>query len=452
VPLTPGATFERYEIQSLIGRGGMGEVYVAVDTRLRRRVALKVLRDDKEATSSAAGGVQRLLREARSAAALNHPNSVAIYELGEAEGIPYIAMELVIGQSLRSFVGSNTASVETRLGWLVDAARALWAAHKGGVVHRDIKPSNIMISEEGVVKVLDFGLAKPLDLSKEPGTFQTQMGHVLGTPRYMSPEQLEGEPASPAADQFAFGLVAYELLSGAYAGGPLAGAPARLDEIVPGVSADLALAVQRMMSRKPGDRFATMEEAAHALRACAPSLRELRASGGGPPVSHRRATSDAPTRELTDADTSGSVSVEVEVGAAALQNRTLPLALPLAANASMPIASRAMNMTMPLAARPLPPSAPPAPTSSARLPPPAPSSGSLSSFVPQTPVSPRVSVPVTSAPAGKLLPGSSGVYATRAPAPPEPFSRARPSTAWIVVLVLGLVAIAIGSAAAVWFH
>ena len=128
----------------------VGEVYRATDTRLHRQVALKVLRTDAGAspTVTDSGGVARLLREARAAAALNHANSVAIYELGEAEGIAYIAMELVTGVTLRKYLSVKNVSVETKVSWLVDAARALWAAHKAGLVHRDVKPGNIMVSEE----------------------------------------------------------------------------------------------------------------------------------------------------------------------------------------------------------------------------------------------------------------------------------------------------------------
>jgi len=287
VPLSPGSTFERYEIESLVGRGGMGEVFRATDTRLHRRVALKVIRTDVEArdVTEAAGGVQRLLREARAAASISHANAVAIYELGEAEGIPYIAMEFVTGSSFRAYCGSAAVSVETKVGWLIDAARALWAAHRAGIVHRDVKPSNIMVSEEGVVKVLDFGLAKPV-AKMALGGFQTAMGRVLGTPRYMSPEQLEGSEPTAASDQFAFGLTAYELLSGQYPGGPLAGTPKPLDELVTGVAPKLAQIIQRMMMRKVADRFATMEDAAHALRSFAPSMRAVVVAP--PPVSTRR--------------------------------------------------------------------------------------------------------------------------------------------------------------------
>ena len=259
VPVAVGETFERYTIESLIGRGGMGEVYRAVDTRLRRKVALKVLRPDRDHPEA----VARLFREARSAAVLTHPNTVAIHDIGEGEGIFYIVMELVTGQSLLAYVGDDRVPTARKLSWLVDVARALGAAHKTGVIHRDVKPSNVMVSDDGVVKVLDFGLAKPL----APVSFRTQQGHVLGTPRYMAPEHLAGAEIDARTDQYAYGLTAYELVAGKHPGGVLAGpvdVPA-LDALVPGISRGVAQVVARAMATRPEDRFASMEELAVAL-------------------------------------------------------------------------------------------------------------------------------------------------------------------------------------------
>jgi serine/threonine-protein kinase len=376
VPLTPGSTFERYEIQSLIGRGGMGEVYRAVDTRLHRPVALKVLRTDADASTTVteAGGVARLLREARAAAALNHANSVAIYELGEAEGIAYIAMELVIGVTFRKYLGESNVSLDTKVSWLVDAARALWAAHKAGLVHRDVKPGNIMVSEEGVVKVLDFGLAKPVSVNGNPHEFQTLMGQVLGTPRYMAPEQLEGSTPDASADQYAFGLTAYELVTGFYAGGPLAGAVVPVHERCKGPSPDLGGAIARMMARQPRDRFPTMEAAAHALRACIGSQPQQTAGRALPKLdttvhdvaASARSPSNAPTA-IVDMAEPVSAEREVQVRAAATAEQvlakgaTMPLAVPLkvaigdrvaaqlASGGSAAGGSPEMNRTLPLA-------------------------------------------------------------------------------------------------------
>ncbi|MDB4933900.1 MAG: Serine/threonine protein kinase [Labilithrix sp.] len=259
MPVAVGQTFERYEIESLLGRGGMGEVYRAVDTRLRRKVALKVLRPDRDGEDA----VRRLVREARSAAVLAHPNTVAIHDLGEAEGIFYIVMELVTGSSMLAYVGDARVPVARKLAWLVDVARALSAAHKAGVIHRDVKPSNVMVSDDGVVKVLDFGLAKPL----APVSFRTQQGHVLGTPRYMAPEQLAGAEVDSRSDQYAFALTSYELLAGKHPGGAIAGpeAPPALDEVVPELPRSVAQVIARAMANEPEDRFASMEDVAVAL-------------------------------------------------------------------------------------------------------------------------------------------------------------------------------------------
>jgi serine/threonine-protein kinase len=283
VGLDAGSMLERYEIVRLVGRGGMGEVYHAIDTRLRRPVALKVLREDKDQSlETGNAGVARLMREAQAAAALNHPNSVAIFELGEAPmngtAVHFIAMELITGSSFRDHAKNKQVSVATKLNWLIDAARALHAAHKVGIVHRDIKPANIMVSDEGTVKVLDFGLAKPADVT--PGTpihFQTKIGQVLGTPRYMAPEQIEGHTPDGRSDQFAFGLTAYELLSGEYAGGPLVIDPMPLDMIAPLVAPGLSKVIMRTLAFDKDRRYATMDEVANALKAVLPEVQAFRA-------------------------------------------------------------------------------------------------------------------------------------------------------------------------------
>lgn len=416
MPLAPGATFERYAIEALVGRGGMGEVYKAVDTRLHRAVALKVLRSDKDPNdATTSGGVQRLLREARAAAAFNHANSVAIYELGEAEGIPYIAMEYVVGSSLRAYVGDRTVSLEVKVGWLVDVARALWAAHKAGLVHRDVKPGNIMVSDEGAVKVLDFGLAKPTK-KVDPAAFQTLMGQVLGTPRYMSPEQLEGVPADARSDQFAFGVVAYELLSGAYPGGPLAGAPQPIHEVDPRVPRVLSRAVLRMMSREPEARFATMEEASAALRECVPSVRNLKVPPSGGHAKRRKTTSDAPTMEQQidrpALENSGEVSIDMPLSQ---KTNTQPLPAAVGAEVSRRVAAAAAAATSPnLTARPSPKTMPLALQAPSIPPTPA---------APSTPRS-RLSAHSTGHPSPMSVP--SGVVSVQGHAPPRP-SPSQPS-------------------------
>src|ERR1700689_2641478 len=219
--LAPGDRFDRYDIEELLGEGGMAEVYRAHDPRLHRRVALKVLRSDpsREPESAADAGA-RGLREARAAAALEHPNAVSVFDVGEANGQLFIAMELVVGKSLRAYVGDANVPWETKLRWMVDAARALGASHERGLVHRDVKPENVMVRSDGVVKVLDFGIAKRVIVdvqgagSPDDGSTQSIQGGIIGTPWYLSPEQIRGDAADGRAAQFAWGVTTYEPLTG----------------------------------------------------------------------------------------------------------------------------------------------------------------------------------------------------------------------------------------------
>jgi serine/threonine protein kinase len=267
--LAPGEVFDRYAVESLIGRGGMAEVYRATDTKLRRKVALKVLRPGRDDGD----GVARLFREARAAANLSHPNTIAIHDLGEMEGTFYIVMELVTGSPLLAFVGDERVPLARKLAWLETVARALAAAHKAGVLHRDIKPSNVMIGEDDTVKVLDFGLAKPFkphmpaaEGIPESASFHTAVGHVVGTPRYMAPELLVGAEADQKTDQYAFGVTAFELVSGAHPTGAIGFDDRKpLVAVMPHAPAALAAAVDRMMARDPKDRFESMEDVATAL-------------------------------------------------------------------------------------------------------------------------------------------------------------------------------------------
>jgi len=271
VPIGLGETFERYEIEALIGRGGMGEVYRATDTRLRRKVALKVLRPDKARPDA----VARLYREARAAAALTHPNAVALHDVGEGEGVFYIVMELVSGQPLLAYVGDDRVPVAKKITWLADIARALSAAHRAGIIHRDVKPSNVMVSDDGFAKVLDFGLARPLDRDQvDPKSFRTQEGRVLGTLRYMAPEQIVGAEADARSDQYAFALTAYELLAGIHPGGVLIDEPPKpLAQANPAVPVQVAKVIERAMARKAEERYPSMEEVVHALEEAAATHR-----------------------------------------------------------------------------------------------------------------------------------------------------------------------------------
>jgi len=217
--MNPGHRIDRFVIERLLGRGGMAEVYAARDTQLARRVALKRLRGGKDDATSTV----RFLREARFASAFHHPCAVVVYDIFEHENQPYIAMELVEGQTLRSLVGDASVPAERRIRWLVDTARALGAAHRAGLVHRDVKPHNIMVTDDGQVKVLDFGIARidrsagelfSDDSSEDSLPGITQTGVIIGTPLYASPEQLSAAQVDGRSDQFSWGLTAYELLCG----------------------------------------------------------------------------------------------------------------------------------------------------------------------------------------------------------------------------------------------
>lgn len=209
-----GTRFGRYELLTLIGRGGMGQVWAAQDSELDRQVALKFL------TPEAAFGraVERLRREAKTVSALNHPNIVTVHEVIAYDGAPIIVMELVDGHSLREMSGT-AQPVNQWVDIALQIARALTAAHAGGIIHGDIKPENILLRRDGYVKVLDFGLAR----SYEPGESAVSSRHLPGatlpggTLRYMSPEQARGESLSPATDIFSFGLVLFELATGQHA-------------------------------------------------------------------------------------------------------------------------------------------------------------------------------------------------------------------------------------------
>jgi serine/threonine protein kinase len=208
----------QFRLLGRLGRGGMGVVYRAHDETLQRDVALKLLpeaNDDGERR-------QRFLREARAAAGITHPNVAVVHQVGEADGRAYIAMELVDGESLRRTLGRRRLDPRAALDLATQIARGLGAAHARGIVHRDLKPENVMITPAGVVKLLDFGLAKSIDSGdRDIGEATTEpfvtsgAGRVLGTPAYMSPEQATGEALDVRSDVFTFGVVLYEMLSGA---------------------------------------------------------------------------------------------------------------------------------------------------------------------------------------------------------------------------------------------
>ena len=266
-----GQRFGRYEIRAVIGAGGMGEVLLAFDTNLRRNVALKIVRSDSQRPDA----VARLMAEARAAAALRHANVVTLLDAGEIDGVSYLAMEHIEGETLRAHVGVG-GDAALKLDWLRQVASALAAAHAAGIVHRDIKPDNVIVAKDGTVKVLDFGIAKRIvatdteaATSDGPMSVRTADGRIIGTTAYMAPEQLAGGEPTPKWDQFAWGITAFELLSGMR---PTSSSAALLSTFVPGVSFDVASLVARAIARSPEERNAGMEDIARALGATTASL------------------------------------------------------------------------------------------------------------------------------------------------------------------------------------
>lgn len=201
----------KYLLKSKLGQGGMGIVYLATDTRLKRDVAIKVL--PKEMTSNEEA-VKRFLREARAAARLNHPNVVAVYDVDQQRGYCYLVMELVNGCTAADLIAQGPLSWVEATRLIAEACRGLAAAHEAGLVHRDIKPSNIMRTHDGLVKLADFGLAKLADGANNPKSPLTRSGTILGTPHYMSPEQCQGEPVDARGDLYSLGATYFALLTG----------------------------------------------------------------------------------------------------------------------------------------------------------------------------------------------------------------------------------------------
>ena len=259
----------RYEVGPLLGRGGMADVYDAVDTRLGRPVAVKVLR---AAMATRPEVRRRFEDEARAAAKLSHPNVVAVYDTGEDEGLAWIVMERLSGETLAArMVPGRPLETEFVLRVAGDVLGALTAAHAAGIVHRDVKPGNILFADNGCAKVTDFGIAK----SVEGVGDSTTAGMLLGTPRYLSPERVEGAASTASSDIYSLGVVLYEALTGqrAFEGDtPVTVAyrvqhttPTPLAELRPDLPPALVALVEKAMTRDPAERFATTREMAAAL-------------------------------------------------------------------------------------------------------------------------------------------------------------------------------------------
>jgi eukaryotic-like serine/threonine-protein kinase len=277
MPVSAGTRLGPYEVLAPIGAGGMGEVYRARDSRLGREVALKIL---PVAFASDPDRVRRFEQEGRAAAALNHPNIVVIYDAGSEGGVFYVATELLDGETLRERLAGHALPVRKAIDYAIQTARGLAAAHAKGITHRDLKPENLFLTKDGLVKILDFGLAKqsgtkpagahPTELATQP--IETNPGMVLGTAGYMSPEQVRGQVADARSDLFSLGVVLYEMVSGkrAFSGDSsvevmsaiLKQEPPELDGALPPV---LDRMIRRCLEKKPEERFQSARDLAFAL-------------------------------------------------------------------------------------------------------------------------------------------------------------------------------------------
>src|ERR1017187_2023653 len=290
MPLTPGTILGQYEIRSPLGAGGMGEVYRAHDTRLDREVAIKVL---PESLTSDSVRLRRFEQEARAAAALNHPNILAVYQMATHEGASYMVSELLDGERLRERLRHGPIPLRKAIDYAVQIAHGLAAAHDKGIVHRDLKPDNLFVTKDGRVKILDFGLAKlvqPRDASGAEATLAgveatiaqgTEPGMVMGTVGYMSPEQVRGKVADHRSDIFAFGTILYEMVTGKQTFRKPTSAEtmsAILNEDPPSISQvtstsppGLQRVLHRCLEKSPEQRFQSAADLAFALEALSDS-------------------------------------------------------------------------------------------------------------------------------------------------------------------------------------
>src|SRR5437868_5404529 len=294
--IVAGTRVGRYEIRSKIGEGGMGEVYLAEDSQLRRRVALKVLPEDLAANEDR---MRRFEQEAQAAAALNHPNIAHVYEIGESDGVHFIAMEFIDGQTLREKIHRERTELRKLLRFLQHAAEGLAKAHTAGIVHRDLKPDNIMITRDGHAKILDFGLAKLIEQRPTPGAESSEVatavmpqhstpGTVMGTVGYMSPEQAQGRinEIDQRSDIFSFGCILFEAATGKK---PFEGesvikslhmvvyepAPP-ITDFNPSAPSELQRIVRRCLAKDPDERYQSIKEVAIELKGL---RREIQGAG-----------------------------------------------------------------------------------------------------------------------------------------------------------------------------
>src|ERR1051325_9569190 len=293
--IAKGVSLGPYEIVSHLGSGGMGEVWRARDHRLRRDVAVKVL--PRSFLAPGDEQLQRFEQEARAAGGLNHPGLVTIFDVGSIDGAPYIVMELLEGQSLRDVLGDPQPAalpVRKAIDYAIQAAQALAVAHEKGIIHRDLKPENLFVTPDRRLKILDFGLAKLAPDSKDPdgrrrkSRHLTSTGFVVGTPGYMSPEQVRAAPVDQRTDIFSLGSILYEMLAGKPAfdrasavetmHAVLNDEPQPIKELVPAISPALAALVRRCLEKNPRERFRSAHDLAFHLLTL-PEMLETNSAG-----------------------------------------------------------------------------------------------------------------------------------------------------------------------------
>src|SRR3989449_6342194 len=335
VKLSPGQRMGHYQIVALIGEGGMGEVYLAEDVLLGRKVALKLL--PAEFTKDLQR-VRRFQQEARAASALNHPNIITIHEIGEVDGLNFIVTEFIAGETLRQRMATARLNLATVLDVATQTAGALAAAHAAGIVHRDLKPENIMVRPDGLIKVLDFGLAKlteprTSDVEGEAPTVarvDTKMGAIMGTAQYMSPEQARGLKVDARTDIFSLGVVLYEMLAGRapFVGETTADTisvllhkePQPLSTLAPDTPADLQHIVSKTLRKDKDERYQTvksllvdlttlkqeLEFTAKLERSAAPDRHDAVLQNGAPTSSANAVIENARTQAIAARPTSSA--------------------------------------------------------------------------------------------------------------------------------------------------
>lgn len=338
-----GQPVSHYRIESPLGRGGMGEVWLAVDTTLGRHVALKLLPPEFTQNDEL---VRRFELEARAASALNHPNIITIHEIGVIDGLHFIATEYIQGDTLRRSLRGGRVSVNEALEIVIQVAAALQAAHEAGIIHRDIKPENIMVRPDGYVKVLDFGLARINRTDQQPGShdsqwhLSTQPGVIMGTLSYMSPEQARGQRVDARTDIWSLGVVLYELLTGVK---PFGGAttgdifvsildrePPPLTDALPEAPAELQYIVSRALAKDREKRYQTIQEMARDLKEFHRSSMSLPAHSLPPDSSSQR--SEEPTLAFGQKHTAPALPLKTGLmsGLASTVVPTLPQGQPAA--------------------------------------------------------------------------------------------------------------------------